>query len=194
MKEYKMKVKTIAILATNVSIAMGIGYVAYMNASALAQDAETSTQIELALQEAMQEKRIENIKQLNCLATNIYYETRASSLADAMAVSDVVLNRVNSEKYPNTPCDVVKQSYTDDRGNPVRNKCQFSWYCDGKADEPQDERVWNLSLDYADTIYNEGTWRGITEGATHYHADYVSPSWASSFEKTVKIGAHIFCK
>ena len=32
----------------------------------------------------------------------------------------------------------------------------------------------------------------ITDGATFYHADYVTPSWAKSKTKTIEIGDHIF--
>ena len=32
----------------------------------------------------------------------------------------------------------------------------------------------------------------ITDGATHYHADYVNPSWAKTKTKTVEIQDHIF--
>ena len=32
----------------------------------------------------------------------------------------------------------------------------------------------------------------ITDGATHYHADYVLPSWAATKTKTIEIGDHIF--
>ena len=32
----------------------------------------------------------------------------------------------------------------------------------------------------------------ITDGATFYHADYVTPSWAKSKIKTIEIGDHIF--
>ena len=71
---------------------------------------------------------------VHCLALNIYYETKAVSLADAMAVSDVVLNRVNSRHYPNTACTVIKEGKQDANGNMIRHKCQFSWYCDGKSD------------------------------------------------------------
>ena len=31
-----------------------------------------------------------------------------------------------------------------------------------------------------------------TMGATHYHADYVQPSWAETKTKTMKVGRHIF--
>ena len=66
-----------------------------------------------------------------CMALNIYYEARGSSMADQVAVSDVVLNRVRDTRYPNTVCEVVKQGHQDSRGNMIRNRCQFSWYCDG---------------------------------------------------------------
>ena len=32
----------------------------------------------------------------------------------------------------------------------------------------------------------------ITDGATHYHADYVFPAWRKTKTKTVEIGDHIF--
>jgi spore germination cell wall hydrolase CwlJ-like protein len=35
-------------------------------------------------------------------------------------------------------------------------------------------------------------YRGITEGATHYHADYVSPKWAPELDLVGSIGMHIF--
>ena len=53
----------------------------------------------------------EQEKQLECLALNVYFETHARSLADSMAVTDVVLNRVESTRYPNTPCEVIHQGY-----------------------------------------------------------------------------------
>ena len=85
----------------------------------------------------------ENYPQHYCMALNIYYEARGSNLADKAAVADVVLNRVNDSRYPNTICEVVKQgeqkpSWKDpNKMVMVRNRCQFSWYCDGKKDTPQ---------------------------------------------------------
>jgi spore germination cell wall hydrolase CwlJ-like protein len=79
--------------------------------------------------------------QIKCLALNIYFEARSSNLADQAAVADVVLNRVESSKYPGTVCKVVKQARLW-KGNPVRDKCQFSWYCDGKSDTPKDLDAW----------------------------------------------------
>lgn len=128
-----------------------------------------------------------HVNELECLALNVYHETRAQSLADAHAVSDVVLNRVESTRYPNTICEVVHQGY-----KPGRKDCQFSWYCDGKSDEPRDENAWEKSRKFARDMYFFEMYRGITEGSTHYHATYVKPYWAPSLDRVAQIGAHIF--
>ena len=130
--------------------------------------------------------------QVECMALNVYYEARGSNLADKAAVADVVLNRVNDSRYPDTVCGVVKQGLQDANGNMRRNKCQFSWYCDGKHDRPQDEDRWVEAQSIAWNIVEEGKFRGITEGATHYHATYVNPRWASTLQLVGRIGAHIF--
>lgn len=126
-------------------------------------------------------------EELECMALNIYYETRASSLIDAVSVSDVVLNRVESSRYPSTVCGVVHDGYRSDR-----KSCQFSWYCDGKSDVPQDDESWEKSRKHARDMYIHQTHRGITESATHYHATYVSPYWAPSMHRVARMGAHIF--
>ena len=127
-----------------------------------------------------------------CLALNIYYEARGSNLADKAAVSDVVLNRVNDTRYPNTICEVVKQGEKHANGNMVRNRCQFSWYCDGKSDVPLDKDRWFEAQMIAWGFLEYDKYRGITEGATHYHATYVSPRWAKDLQIVGRIGAHIF--
>jgi spore germination cell wall hydrolase CwlJ-like protein len=130
--------------------------------------------------------------EVQCMALNVYYEARGSNLADKAAVADVVLNRVNDSRYPNTVCGVVKQGLQDANGNMLRNKCQFSWYCDGKHDRPQDEDRWVEAQSIAWNIVEENKFRGITEGATHYHATYVNPRWAKTLQLVGRIGAHIF--
>jgi N-acetylmuramoyl-L-alanine amidase len=134
-----------------------------------------------------------------CLALNIYHEARSENLAGMYAVSDVVLNRVDDNRYPNTVCGVVYDAvyskwWLEERGRkvPVRNRCQFSWYCDGKSDDPADEDAWYQSQLVASHILNKNLYRGITEGATHYHATYVDPSWRHRFASTGRIGSHIF--
>jgi len=133
-----------------------------------------------------------------CLALNIYYESRGSNYADQVAVADVVMNRVEDTRYPNTICEVVKQgkqkpSWKDpNQMVMVRDACQFSWYCDGKSDEPQDRNAWINAQQIAWFMIWDRKHRGITEGATHYHAKYVSPRWAKDLQLVGRIGVHIF--
>jgi spore germination cell wall hydrolase CwlJ-like protein len=76
---------------------------------------------------------------------------------------------------------------------PVRHRCQFSWYCDGKSDKVYDVETFNSILLLTDAIV-DGSIKilDITEGATHYHADYVEPAWAKTKTKTIEIEDHIF--
>lgn len=131
-------------------------------------------------------------QELTCLAKNIYFETRADTLIDAISVSDVVMNRVEDPRYPNTICEVVHQGVHKSNGAPVRNKCHFSWYCDGKSDIPRDKIAWEKSQGLAWNFIMNPTWRGITEGATHYHASYVKPYWIREMTKITRMGHHIF--
>ena len=122
---------------------------------------------------------------------NIYFEARSQGQAGWLAVAQVTLNRVQDKRFPNTICEVVKQGLTYASGDPIRNKCQFSWYCDGKSDKPKNTKVYNEISELVDYI-NDHDLRDITEGATHYHADYVRPSWAKTKTKTTEIEDHIF--
>lgn len=131
-------------------------------------------------------------KALECLALNIYHESRGSNLADKAAVADVVINRKKDERYPNTICEVVQQARLDSNGNPRRNQCQFSWFCDGRSDTPRDQDRWEEAKLIAHQVLIDEKYRGISEGATHYHATYVNPKWASSFQQVGRIGEHIF--
>lgn len=127
-----------------------------------------------------------------CLAQNVYYEARGSSYADQVAVADVVLNRVDDNRYPNTVCDVVQQGKKYVSGAMIPNKCQFSWYCDGKSDWPTKKDAWFKAQAIAYYMINEDKHRGITEGATHYHATFVKPGWSSTIQLVGRIGAHIY--
>lgn len=132
-----------------------------------------------------------------CMAKNIYFEAGNQPVAGKIAVSQVVLNRVYSVAYPDTVCDVIYQARwrTNWKGDevPVRHMCQFSWFCDGKSDDPVDSDTWMFSLMVAHSVLN-GDFGDITEGSTHYHADSVHPYWADSLNRTVQIDNHIFYK
>ena len=74
---------------------------------------------------------------LMCMALNIYHEARNQSIVGQVAVAEVVMNRVEDSRFPDTICEVVKQAVTyKNTDKPVLHKCQFSWYCDGQKDEP----------------------------------------------------------
>ena len=131
---------------------------------------------------------------LMCMAVNIYHEAGNQSMIGQMAVGQVVLNRVEDSRFPDTVCEVVKQAVTYKKSDkPIRWKCQFTWYCDGKKDEPDfDSRTWRLALAHASILITNRIVLDVTEGATHYHATYVRPEWAKTKTKTTRIDRHIF--
>jgi len=129
-----------------------------------------------------------------CLALNLYHEARGEPVIGQIAVSQVVLNRVKDKRYPNTVCGVVRQArYSRTSKLPLRHQCQFSWFCDGKSDKPKAKKLYKKYLNISKAIINsEVPFIDITDGATFYHADYVTPAWAKSKIKTVEIQDHIF--
>lgn len=141
------------------------------------------------------EQAVEYNKQLQCVALNIYHEARGESDIGQKAVAYVTLNRVEDPAYPNTPCKVVKQSKKDSAGNPVKHKCQFSWYCDGASDKPKNEKAYQEAVHLAAVVMNNyKTGADPTDGATMYHATSVKPYWRKAFNQTVTIDNHIFYK
>ena len=135
------------------------------------------------------------LNEIECLALNIYHEARGDNYAGKTAVTDVVLNRVNDARYPNSICGVVYQSKLNQYGAPVINGCQFSWYCDGQSDVPtQSSTAYQEAENIAVQVLRTGHMRGITEGSTHYHAFYVNPYWANSNGMSAigRIGDHMF--
>ena len=129
-----------------------------------------------------------------CLALNTYHEAKNQSMVGQVATAQVVMNRVADSRYPNTVCEVVKQGPKYKGSDvPVRHKCQFSWFCDGKSDEPKlDSKEWFKAKDYARIVLSGRVALDVTEGATHYHATYVRPAWAKTKTRTTRIERHIF--
>lgn len=140
-------------------------------------------------------------EEMTCLADNMYWEARNQSFAGQVAVGNVTINRVNDDRYPDSICEVVKQGPTQPSWKdpsvfyPVRHRCQFSWYCDGKEDDihPEDLALYEHLRTVAVKV-STGWFGDNTFGATHYHATYVKPEWASTKTKTTKIDDHIFYK
>ena len=132
---------------------------------------------------------------IECMALNIYHEARNESLAGQVAVAQVVMNRKDHASYPDTVCDVVKQGPTYITGDgtviPKRHKCQFSWFCDGRADEASNMHAWRESVTIANAVL-DGIYPDIVEGSLWYHADYVSPYWRRGVKYVTQIDRHIF--
>jgi spore germination cell wall hydrolase CwlJ-like protein len=125
-------------------------------------------------------------EQLRCLALNIYWEARSEPIAGQLAVAAVTLNRVQNPRFPSDVCDVVRQG-----GEIRRHRCQFSWWCDGKKDDPVNAESWRRATTLA-RLVSAGIAKDPTNGALWYHADYVNPAWAQRMERVTKIGRHIF--
>ena len=139
-----------------------------------------------------------------CLAKNIYFEAGVESTAGKLAVANVTINRTLNVNYPNTICGVVQEGIhyynaNKDKHFPVRDRCQFSWYCDGLIDEPREGKTWESAKILAEIVlvnHYDKSLIDITDGATHYHANWMEkyPKW--SYEKKVmaSIDRHIFYK
>lgn len=125
-------------------------------------------------------------KEQTCLANGIYFEARGESAKGQAAVAQVILNRVRSPFYPNSICGVVYQNKN------WRNRCQFSFACDGIRDRIADRRHWSMAKDIALAVTSGKVYLAEVGSATHYHATYVRPRWARKMNKTKKIGLHIF--
>ena len=138
-------------------------------------------------------------RQNQCMAKNIFFESATQSTAGKLAVANVVMNRVKSNKWPNTICEVIEQGphyYSENSKEwiPKRDRCQFSWYCDGRSDVPKEGRYWRDSQKVANYVISKSNnMLDITDGATHYHADYIEgPRWTHSKKNTTTIDEHIF--
>lgn len=133
--------------------------------------------------------------QKKCLYKNIYFEARNQSSLGQMAVAFVTLNRVKSNKFPNTICKVVYQSYKDKYGNPIKNKCQFSWVCSGFINNVRNQKSWKLAQNIGSVVLNHYEKNGYdpTEGSLWYYADYIKPPyWAKEKKFNVQIDNHKF--
>lgn len=124
-------------------------------------------------------------KSWQCLTEALYFEARSETLEGQFAVGEVILNRVDSRKFPNSVCGVVTQ------GAHRLNACQFSYNCDGKAEYFSEKLAYARSGKLAKLLL-DGRARVLTAGATYYHTSAVSPSWSRSFTQTAQIGRHIF--
>jgi N-acetylmuramoyl-L-alanine amidase len=127
-------------------------------------------------------------RQLHCLALNVYYEARGEPLAGMHAVAEVTMNRVASGRYPATVCEVVYQKKWDRLRR--RDVGAFSWTEFDFVPHPEG-KSWQQATEVADAVFN-GRSAPTVDGALHYHANYIRPSWARGKKPVAKIGAHLF--
>ncbi len=122
----------------------------------------------------------------HCLATAVYFEARGESEEGQRAVAQVVLNRVLDSRYPSTVCGVVFQNQN------WRNRCQFSFACDGRPERINDKSSWAVALKVAEDALDGDYFDDQIGEATHYHATYVRPRWSRHLRKIERVGTHIF--
>ena len=137
-----------------------------------------------------------------CLAKNIYFEAGVESTAGKLAVANVTLNRTLGANYPNSICEVVHEGIHRYNAKieeyvPVRDRCQFSWYCDGLLDDPREGRTWESAQELAKRVlvnHYDRALIDITDGATHYHANWMEkyPKWSKKKKVMASIDRHIF--
>lgn len=120
-----------------------------------------------------------------CLTEALYFEARGETHEGLLAVAEVILNRVDSPRFPNTVCGVVNQ------GTGRRHACQFSFTCDGRPEDVANQSAWER-VGKVSRVMMDGAPRVLTHGATFYHTTGVSPGWAQRLAHTAQIGVHRF--
>jgi hypothetical protein len=121
----------------------------------------------------------------SCLAEALYFEARGESVKGQFAVAEVIMNRVDSPRFPNTVCGVVNQ------GTGRKYQCQFTYTCDGVAEVIHEKKAYE-NVGKVAKLALSGAPRELTEGATYYHTKAVSPNWSRKFSRTATIGVHHF--
>ncbi|NWA01735.1 cell wall hydrolase [Pseudomonas gingeri] len=123
---------------------------------------------------------------ITCLSRTIYWEAKGGQPADMEAVASVVVNRLGHEGFPGTICEVVKQGSE-------KKACQFSWWCDGRSDEVQEEDRYTIAKEVARKALNQQL-KDRTNGAMYFHDRSVSPDWIKQYIKTAETDKFLFYK
>jgi spore germination cell wall hydrolase CwlJ-like protein len=126
-----------------------------------------------------------DMKQVACMAKNIFYEAGGETLPGQAAVARVVMNRVN-HGFAETPCKVIYQK-TLINENVV---CQFSWVCEDKS-EPNKESARYKQAEMVAYQTMMGMYKDVVPKTTlFFHSINIDPSWP--YKQVAKIGNHIF--
>ena len=173
----------------------------------------------LALSYEIDSGESQNLDELYCMAQNVYFESRHEPMLGKIAVAHVVMNRIEDKRWPNTVCEVVHEgpvteswktkkdptlAKEDRKYYPRRDRCQFSWWCDGKVDMlwvtykdgtiiPENMTAWRDSVHVALFVMNDKWSMDPTDGATFYYNPHIAnPGWAGKYTETAVIGNHRF--
>jgi len=127
-----------------------------------------------------------DMKQIACMARNIYYEAGAEAMLGQAAIARVVLNRVN-HGFAETPCKVIYQK-TIINENIV---CQFSWVCADKTDPSKSNPRYKRALQVAYEVMIFDMHKDVVpKSALFFHSITIDPLWP--YKQVAIIGNHIF--
>lgn len=124
------------------------------------------------------------------LAKGVYFEARSESYEGQERVARAILRRVSDPRWPNSIKAVLSQ------GEHRRNRCQFSYMCDGKPEHVTNKRAWSRALMVAKRVYR--AWQGGEDiGCAHsYRATYVTSkaalNWFATLQEVEQVGVHKF--
>ncbi|APX93746.1 cell wall hydrolase [Halomonas sp. 1513] len=121
---------------------------------------------------------------LTCLARALYWEAKGTPEAAKVGVAHVVLNRLAHPGFPNTVCEVI----TD---GAEQGPCQFSWWCDGRANDVVEDDAYETAREIARQALNQ-TLPDSTGGALYFHDRSVQPGWAAVFPLTAETDIFLF--
>ena len=137
--------------------------------------------------------------EVECLAHNMFFEARDQSRQGIIAVALVTINRVKSDRFPNSICEVVWQKRRSKKTGKM--VAQFSWTLDDMSNDPKDYTQEQETLDFihsiADTMLSEQTlsnFYDFTKGANHYHTVYIKPVWIDDLFFIKRIDEHLMYK
>ncbi|WP_263263187.1 cell wall hydrolase [Pseudomonas sp. RIT-PI-S] len=123
---------------------------------------------------------------ITCLARTVYWEAKGGSETNMEAVANVVMNRLGHEGFADTVCGVVKQGVE-------QKNCQFSWWCDGRSDQVQEEDRYTLAKAIAGKALNQQL-ADHTGGALYFHDRKVAPGWGKTYIRTGATDKFVFYK
>ena len=157
-----------------------------------------------------------DVKEVACLARNIFFEAANEPEEGKVAVGLVTINRSQDPRFPRTVCGVIDQKITRDIalqteytkktfwGNKTETQtvwsklsiCQFSWRCMFVKNPKSEDERWIESQRVARELLANpeqyADYRAKYGDALYFHATGVRPVWAKQKEAVARVGGHWF--